>query len=87
MAKIVQGLLLCALLSIAAAQCKQRYCYTQWLNRDLPGGTGDYETLVDFAPSQVCARPVGIQCQTATGQNYKSTGKIFIKKNFLMTVG
>lgn len=52
----------------------QSYCWTRWLNRDRPSGTGDWELLVDFPPDQVCSRPVGIECQTAYGKPFNETG-------------
>ena len=55
----------------------ESYCWTRWLNRDLPSGTGDWETLADFPPHQVCPRPVGIECQTADGRPYNATGNTF----------
>lgn len=43
--------------------------WTSWLNRDEPGGSGDWETLADFPVSSVCngAAPAGIECRTADG--------------------
>ena len=57
--------------------------WTGWLNRDNPGGNGDFETLADFVRNgQVCANPRKIQCRgvgtrqlvssgTVNGQNYR----------------
>lgn len=77
-------LLLCALvgqslgqslsLTSKASNC-QTYCWTKWLDRDNPSGTGDYENLVNFPSNQVCPKPVGIECRTTAGAPYQSTGK------------
>lgn len=52
--------------------------WTAWLNRDGPGGSGDFETLKDLRSQGVCAKPLGIECRVrgdhrpwnATGQTY-----------------
>ncbi|RYZ43210.1 MAG: hypothetical protein EOO71_04590 [Myxococcaceae bacterium] len=49
--------------------------WTQWLNRDLPGGDGDFETLADFGPNLVCPNPVAVECQTTGGIPWYSTGQ------------
>lgn len=56
--------------------------WTAWLNRDLPGGNGDYETLADFRASgnNICngANPIGIECRVAaTGVNWSSSGEVY----------
>jgi hypothetical protein len=66
-------LLLCALVGVAYT-CTDTYCWTQWLDRDNPSGSGDWETLRNFPPAQVCPKPVGIECQTTSGQPYQNTG-------------
>ena len=43
--------------------------WTDWLNRDNPSGTGDWETKVDFP--NVCATPSAIECQTLDGVDWK----------------
>lgn len=65
---------LCALVGVAYTCTDTTYCWTRWLDRDNPSGTGDWETLRNFPPAQVCPRPVGIECQTTSGQPYQSTG-------------
>lgn len=71
----VQILFICAL----AVSCHcETYCWTKWLDRDNPSVTGDWETLGDFTQTQVCPKPVGIECQTVGGQSYESTGKLWI---------
>jgi hypothetical protein len=51
--------------------------WSGWLDRDDPGGAGDWETLADFAPSQVgCALPAYINAQTTSGVPWESTGQV-----------
>lgn len=58
----------------ACISCK----WTGWIDRDNPGGTGDFETLQDIVNSgQGCAQPFDIQCQTLTGQDWKTTGQVY----------
>ena len=50
--------------------------WTAWLDRDDPGGSGDFETLADFVRAgQACASPKEIECQTLTGSPAASTGQ------------
>ena len=55
--------------------------WTAWLNRDDPSGTGDWETLADFraAGINICngAAPIGIDCATLTGVDYRNTGEVY----------
>jgi hypothetical protein len=53
--------------------------WTSWVNRDAPGGYGDYETLSDFINEgyPVCANPVAIDCQTTSGVNWSSAGEVY----------
>lgn len=53
--------------------------WTAWINRDSPGGVGDYETLVDIRNEgyAVCANPIAIECQTTSGVNWSSTGQSY----------
>ena len=69
-------LILCALAGLAYTYTgtTQTYCWTKWLDRDNPSATGDWETLRDFPQTQVCPKPLGIECQTTSGQPYQSTG-------------
>ena len=57
------------------------YQWTKWLNRDLPSGTGDYETFHDFrklTPPPVCANPVGIECRTVGSHvNHTQNGEVY----------
>lgn len=50
---------------VAAAQA-----WSPWLDRDDPGGKGDYETVVDFKKAgQVCDNPIQIQCRFVGDKN------------------
>ena len=56
------------------------YEWTSWLNRDYPGGVGDFETTADFVRDGdiPCANPVAIECVTyATGADYTTTGEVY----------
>jgi Mucin-2 protein WxxW repeating region len=53
---------------------------TDWLNRDSPSGSGDYETLKDFIKGGkvICEddeEVVGVECQTTKGVDYTDTGE------------
>jgi hypothetical protein len=48
--------------------------WTSWLNRDGPGGSGDWETRTDFP--EVCASPTDIQAQTTSGIDWTQTGEV-----------
>lgn len=50
--------------------------WTKWLDRDLPGGNGDYETVVDAVALGGCASPIYIECQTASGTPWWKTGDV-----------
>jgi hypothetical protein len=64
---------------------KKRLCndvyWTDWLDRDNPGGVGDWETigafLNDNPPVQICGGndPVGIKCRTLDGTDWQATGE------------
>jgi|GEM_PF-4129292 len=50
--------------------------WTSWLNRDLPTGNGDYETLPDFlSGGAACANPIAIECRTLSGVDYRQVGQ------------
>ena len=56
----------------------QEASWSPWLNRDNPGGSGDFETLADFVKTdQVCAAPIGIECQTVNGTDWEEAGQIY----------
>lgn len=47
-----------------------------WLDRDNPSGVGDFETLADFVVAgMACSFPVGIDCQTLDGIDWRDTGE------------
>lgn len=53
--------------------------WTPWLNRDTPGGSGDYETLAEFLKAgKACQEPTDIQCQTTDGKNWRDAGQVYI---------
>ena len=52
---------------------RERYCWTRWLDRDNPSGSGDYERVSDFrrqSSPPVCARPVHVLCRIRNGAFY-----------------
>lgn len=51
--------------------------WTAWLNRDTPGGSGDFETLRDFLKSgQACSHPTAVECRVRrSGKDWRSTGE------------
>ncbi len=58
-------------------QATRRTGWTAWLNRDIPDGNGDYETLADFNPDEVCPNPIAIECQTLNGVDWTQTGEVY----------
>lgn len=53
-----------------------RCSWTEWLDRDDPSGTGDFETLSDFVKAgKACEQPKRIQCRTVDGRAAVSTGQ------------
>lgn len=57
--------------------CSNQPSWGPWLNRDNPGGSGDFETIVDFGPGQVCADPLAIQCRTVQGVRWPAAGDVY----------
>lgn len=52
--------------------------WTSWLNRDQPGGSGDFETLRDFvAEGKACENPEKIECRTRSGKDWTETGEVY----------
>jgi len=52
--------------------------WTPWLNRDAPGGSGDFETLANFvAAGQACANPTAVECKTLGGVDWSQTGEVY----------
>ncbi len=51
--------------------------WTAWLNRDGPGGSGDYDDLANFIVSHgVCAEPVDVECRRRSDQaDWSTTGQ------------
>lgn len=42
--------------------------WTDWLDRDGPSGSGDYETLADFKKQgDACSHPLAVECETKQG--------------------
>ena len=49
--------------------------WTEWLDRDGPGGSGDYETKADFVG--LCDTPTNIECRVkSTHISYDETGQV-----------
>jgi len=49
--------------------------WTEWLNRDGPGGSGDWELLAEFvAAGQACESPRQVECRTVDGVPWNQTG-------------
>ena len=42
-------------------------CWTEWLDRDGPGGTGDYEQRNLFS-RPICDRPGAVQCRRTSNR-------------------
>lgn len=52
--------------------------WTDWLNRDTPGGSGDFETVKDFlAAGKIDPNPVAIQCRTRDGKPWQAAGQTY----------
>ncbi len=49
--------------------------YTAWVNRDNPGGTGDYELVGDIVPCGAGITPIDIECRTADDVRWSETGE------------
>ncbi|XP_077870481.1 mucin-5AC-like [Saccoglossus kowalevskii] len=59
--------------------CNNGY-WTEWLDRDDPSGTGDWETTspaIGYFGDKMCSDPTDIQVQTLDGIPASSTGEIF----------
>ncbi len=57
----------------------KRCRWSPWLNRDTPGGSGDFETVTDFqkAGKMPCRNPVKIDCKTTSGVAWNLTGQVY----------
>lgn len=50
--------------------------WTDWLNRDGPGGSGDWETRTSFNLAEMgCENPTAIECETVDGKTIEETGE------------
>ncbi|XP_068566612.1 uncharacterized protein [Cebidichthys violaceus] len=59
-------------------------CWTEWFDRDNPGGTGDWETLLHLRnenPGKICPAPAQIQVQTLTGLTVAQTGDVIYRSD------
>ncbi len=63
---------------VVSARVWCRASWTPWLDRDNPGGSGDFETLRDFLEAgQACECPLDIECQTTSGKSWQSSGQVY----------
>ncbi|XP_037605933.1 uncharacterized protein LOC119476605 [Sebastes umbrosus] len=63
-----------------AAFCKG--CYTQYFDRDNPGGVGDFEILAKLRqkyPGKICSNPLGIEARTVAGLSAARAGDVIHK--------
>lgn len=50
--------------------------WTDWLDRDNPSGSGDFETLAEFqSAGQVCDAPLNVECETLDGRPWTEVGQ------------
>lgn len=55
-------------------------CWTAWLNRDIPTGTGDWETVSEFRKGyrrHMCPSPTAIEVASVDGISLADTGNVF----------
>ncbi|XP_073731406.1 mucin-5AC [Misgurnus anguillicaudatus] len=55
-------------------------CRKPWIDRDNPGGVGDYETLINIlaeTPERACPQPIAIEVATISGTTVMPTGNNF----------
>ena len=71
--KLKIGMMLAIALMLAMTGIANATYWTQWLNRDMPGGTGDWETRFGF--TDACPSPIGVECQTVDGVDYVQAGQ------------
>lgn len=58
--------------------CAKKGTWTEWFDRDNPGGQGDYEMLADLVTAgKACAVPMDIECKTVNGQDHTATGLVY----------
>lgn len=60
--------------------------WTQWMNRDSPSGTGDWEQYKNFQKLYpgICPEkfPIDTECQTVSGKNYTTTQQVINRCNY-----
>ena len=67
---------LCICFASASSLSQSSYKTSQWLDRDDPSGSGDWEQLSDFAQYQVgCTYPIGVNARTTDGVSFWQTGE------------
>lgn len=57
-------------------------CWTDWFNKDDPGGSGDWETLSSLQmryPRKTCPEPVDIEANIVSGLSMDTAGDIIYK--------
>ena len=65
-------------LSLRDALCPGCSSWTEWLDRDRPGATGDYETLADFLKAgKACSDPACVECRRKDGTPWQLTGDVY----------
>jgi hypothetical protein len=52
------------------------YRWTNWINRDGPGGNGDWETVSGAVGLGGCPNPIYLECQTTGGIAWWRTGEV-----------
>lgn len=50
------------------------YRWTNWINRDLPSGVGDWELVSEAVLFGGCKEPLWVECQTTAGVPWWKTG-------------
>ena len=71
----------CVTTPLSIAQCGFSLgpgTWTDWFNGDNEGGMGDYELLQGLVDSKkVCAHPLSIECQTASGVDWAKSNLVY----------
>jgi len=71
-------LMILTLITITSSAYCAGFQWTDWLDRDDPGGIGDFENLSAFIiTGESCEFPKAIKCKTLAGADYHSTGQIY----------
>lgn len=76
---ILAGLIPAGSLQLAFAPVldQDKFCWTEWVDRDDPSGTGDWELLkqlIEKYPGKICPEPADIEAKTKSGQTPAETG-------------